>query len=147
MQALIEHFVYIEVGGSGGSLFRRIYSQFLKDASNVMKAPELQKVSLLYDDICDDWSDLAIQLTPDEMSSLARIREIYLQNNHDMEQKGVKALDDVKERLMEVPLLMQSAIKEIEKFDTIVSGTEGLLDELYRKETEAAERLASWSQM
>ncbi|MHA2352658.1 MAG: BtrH N-terminal domain-containing protein, partial [Candidatus Thorarchaeota archaeon] len=70
-QALIEHFVYIEVGGSGGSLFRRMYSQFLREASKVMKDSELQKVSVLYDDICDDWSKVAIAVTPDEMPSLA----------------------------------------------------------------------------
>ena len=145
MQALIEHFVYIEVGGSGGSLFRRMYSQFLKEASKVMKDSELQKISLLYDDICEDWSRLAVQLTPNEMTSLARIREIYVQNNIDMEQKGVAALDDVKERLVEVPTLMEKAAVEVERFDTIISGTEEILDDLHRKETKAAEKLASWA--
>ncbi|MFW9811905.1 MAG: BtrH N-terminal domain-containing protein [Candidatus Thorarchaeota archaeon] len=145
MHALVEHFVYIEVGGSGGSLFRRMYSQFLKEAAQVMKDQELQKVSHLYDDICDDWSELAIRLTPDDMPSMARIREIYVKNNHDMEQIGVRALDDVKERLADVPSLMQTASKEVEHFDSIVFGTEGLLDELHRKETEAAERLSNWA--
>jgi hypothetical protein len=143
-QALIEHFVYIEVGGSGGSLFRRMYSQFLKEASKVMKEAELQKVSLLYDDICEDWSKVAIQLTPDR-SSLGRIREIYVQNNQDMEQKGVKALDDVRERLVDIPTLIEEATIEVEQFDRILSGVEGLLDDLYQKETEAAERLAAWA--
>ena len=145
MQALIEHFVYIEVGGSGGSLFRRMYSQFLKEASKVMKDSELQKLSSIYADICDDWSRLAVQLTPAEMPSLARIREIYFQNNVDMEQTGVKSLEDVKARLADVPSLMKRATIEVEKFENIVSGTESLLDELYRKETEAAERLATWA--
>jgi hypothetical protein len=144
-QALIEHFVYIEVGGSGGSLFRRIYSNFLKEASKVMKDSELQKTSLLYDEICDDWSRLAVRLTPPEMPGLGRIREIYVQNNHDMEQKGVKALDDVKERLTDVPSLISQASIEVEQFDQILSGVEGLLDDLYQKEFEAAQRLATWS--
>jgi len=144
-QALIEHFVYIEVGGSGGSLFRRMYSNFLKEASQVMKALELQKISLLYDDICDHWSRLAVRLTPPEMPSLGRIREIYVQNNHDMEQKGVKALDDVKERLRDVPSLIDQACIEVEQFDLILSGVESLLDDLYQKEFEAAQRLATWS--
>lgn len=143
-QALIEHFVYIEVGGSGGSLFRRMYSQFLKEASKIMKAAELQKVSILYDDICEDWSNVAIQLTPDK-SSLGRIREIYVQNNHDMEQKGVKALDDVKERLVDIPTLIEKATIEVEQFDRILSRVEDLLDVLHQKETEAAERLAAWA--
>ncbi|MFW9807909.1 MAG: BtrH N-terminal domain-containing protein [Candidatus Thorarchaeota archaeon] len=147
MQALIEHFVYIEVGGSGGSLFRRMYSQFLKEASKVMNDLELQRISLIYDDICDDWSELAIRLTPDEMPSLVRIREIYVKNNHDMEQKGVKVLDDVKERLADIPSLMETATIEVGKFDTIISGTEDLLDELHQKETEAAERLAAWAKI
>ncbi|MFW9927639.1 MAG: BtrH N-terminal domain-containing protein [Candidatus Thorarchaeota archaeon] len=147
MQALIEHFVYIEVGGSGGALFRRMYSQFLKEASKVMKDPELRKASLLYNDICADWSELAIRLTPDEMSSLARIREIYYQNNHDMEQNGVNALDDVKERLSDVPSLMKAATNEVEQFDSIVTDTADLLDELHRKETQVAERLAAWAKI
>jgi hypothetical protein len=144
-QALIEHFVYIEVGGSGGSLFRRMYSQFLKEASKVMKDSVLQKVSLLYDEISDEWSRLAIQLTPDEMESLARVREIYVQNNHDMEQKGVDALDEVKERLVEVPTLINRATKEVENFDRILSAVDTPLDNLYRKETDAAQRLATWA--
>ena len=145
MKALIEHFVYIEVGGSGGSLFRRMYSQFLKEASKVMKDKELQKVSLLYDDICDDWSTTAVRLTPPEKESLARIREIYVQNNHDMEQKGDNALEEVKERLMDVPTLMEQATIEVEDFVHIYEGVSELLDGLYQKETEAAERLATWS--
>ena len=144
-QALIEHFVYIEVGGSGGSLFRRMYSQFLKEASKEMKASELQRISLLYDGICDDWSRVAVTLTPDEMSSLGRIREIYVQNNHDMEQKGINALDEVRDRLTEVPSLIEQATLEVEKFDDILSNVDPLLDELYRKETEAAERLTTWT--
>ena len=144
-QALIEHFVYIEVGGSGGSLFRRMYSQFLKEASKEMKASELQKISLLYDDICDDWSRVAVTLTPDEMSSLGRIRELYVQNNHDMEQKGVYALDEVRDRLADVPSLIEQATIEVEKFDEILSGVEPMLEDLYQKETEAAGLLAAWA--
>jgi hypothetical protein len=145
MQALIEHFVYIEVGGSGGSLFRRMYSQFLKEASRVMKDSELQKISLLYDEICDDWSRVAIAVTPNEMPSLARIRETYVKNNHDMEQKGVAALDEVKERLVDVPSLMDQGCVEVQKFDRILISVDDLLDDLYQKETQAAERLAKWS--
>lgn len=144
-QALIEHFVYIEVGGSGGSFFRRVYSQFLKEASQVMKDSELKKIALLYDDICAAWSRLAIQLTPESMEGLARIREIYVQNNHDMEQKGVKALDVVKERLTDMPYLMDQACVEVERFDDILEGAGGLLDYLHQMETKAAERLAEWA--
>jgi len=145
VQALIEHFVYIEVGGSGGSFFRRVYSQFLKEASKVMQDSELRKISRLYDDICDVWSKLAIQLTPNEMPSLSRLREIYLQNNHDMEQNGMNALETVKERLTDVPSLITKACDEVEDFIRIIAGVEELLDELYQKETSAMERLATWT--
>jgi hypothetical protein len=143
-KALIEHFVYIEVGGSGGSLFRRMYSQFLKEASKEMKDSELEKVSRLYDDICEYWSQVAVQLTPSEKPSLERIREIYVQNNDDMEQKGVNALDDVRSRLDEIPSLMNAAYTEVESFDTILHGVDDLLEILYDKELAAAKRLASW---
>ncbi len=144
-QALIEHFVYIEIGGSGGSFFRRIYSQFLKEASKVMNDSELQKISLLYDDICDVWSHIAIQLTPDDLPSFGKLREIYLQNNLDMEQKGVKSLDKVKNRLVDVPSLVAQASIEVEKFDKILVGVEDLLLELHQKETYAAKALADWA--
>lgn len=144
VQALIEHFVYIEVGGSGGALFRRMYSQFLKEASQVMRDPELQRISLLFDRICELWSEVAIELTPDEMPSLGRLREIYFRNNSDMENKGVAALDEVKERLTEVPSLMDGASSEVARFDKIVASVDGLLDDLYRRETDAAKSLASW---
>ena len=143
-KALIEHFVYIEVGGSGGSLFRRMYSQFLREASKIMKDTELAEVSRLYDDISKDWSQMAVQLTPSEMPSLERIREIYVQNNDDMEQKGVNALDEVRNRLRDIPSLMSSAYIEVESFETILQGVNELLDRLYSKETIAAERLANW---
>ena len=110
-----------------------------------MKASELQKVSLLYDDICEDWSRVAVSLTPNEMPSLARIREIYFQNNQDMEQKGVDALEEVKERLADIPSLLKKGNIEVEKFDTILLGVDDILDALYQKETEAAERLATWA--
>ncbi len=79
------------------------------------------------------------------MPSLARIREIYCQNNHDMEQKGVKALDEVKERLADIPSLMEEATVEVENFDMIVEATGDTLDDLYQSETEAAQRLFLWS--
>ena len=144
-KALIEHFVYIEVGGSGGSLFRRMYSQFLKEASKEMKDSELLRISHLYDDICDDWSKVAINLTPVEMPSLARIREIYVQNNNDMEQKGVKALDDVKNRLIDIPTLTDQATVEVNKFDVVLQGVNNILENLFEKETKAAERLVAWA--
>ncbi|MGY5880448.1 MAG: DUF4872 domain-containing protein [Candidatus Thorarchaeota archaeon] len=144
-KALIEHFVYIEVGGSGGSMFRRMYTQFLKEASSVMKSKELLKVSLLYSDICEVWSNIAVQLTPEEMPSLARTREIYYQNNQDMERRGMDAQEEVTERLAEIPTLMKSATQEVEKFDLILHTVPELLDDLFTKETEAAELLATWA--
>jgi hypothetical protein len=79
------------------------------------------------------------------MGALGRIREIYVQNNHDMEQKGVNALDQVKDRLAEVPSLIKQATVEVEKFDEILMGVEDLLDDLFRKETDAAGQLAKWA--
>ena len=143
-QALIEHFVYIEVGGSGGALFRRMYSQFLKEASQVMRDPELHRISFLYDEISDLWSQVAIALTPNEMPSLGRLREIYVLNNTDMEKRGVASLDEVKNRLTEVPSLMDGASSEVAQFDMIVTGVDGLLEDLYQRETDAAKSLAWW---
>jgi len=144
-KALIEHFVYIEVGGSGGSMFRRMYTQFLKEASAEMKDSELLKISKLYSEICEIWSNIAVQLTPEEMPSLARIREIYYQNNEEMEQRGLAAQEEVTERLTEIPSLMKNATLEVDKFDNIIHSVPEILDGLFEKETEAAQRLFAWA--
>ncbi len=143
--ALIEHFVYIEVGGSGGALFRRMYTRFLKEASREMKDSNLLRASKLYNTISDLWSKTAIMLTPDELPALSQIRKIHVQNNHDLEQKGVTVLDSVKRRLKEIPLLLQQAYDEVNDFEGIYIGVEPLLNELYLKETEAAQHLALWA--
>ncbi|MHA1948835.1 MAG: hypothetical protein ACW99G_02310 [Candidatus Thorarchaeota archaeon] len=55
-------------------------------------------------------------------------------------------MDEVKERLVDVPSLMEKATIEVEDFDKILLGVDTLLDDLYRKETEASERLAIWAE-
>jgi len=60
-------YVFIEEAGTGGGLFRRIYSRFLRESSNVLHAEILREASDLMTKSADIWTEIAnILLTASE---------------------------------------------------------------------------------
>jgi len=57
--ALLNTYIYMEEGGTGGGLFRRIYARFLKEAGEILKDEALKDLSLEYEKIANRWTDLA----------------------------------------------------------------------------------------
>ena len=57
--ALLNTYIYMEEGGTGGGLFRRIYARFLKEAGEILKDEALKDLSLEYEKIANHWTDLA----------------------------------------------------------------------------------------
>jgi hypothetical protein len=145
VQALTEHYVYIEVGGSGGALFRRMFSDFLNEASKIMKDAKLKKASNDYAKISDVWSELAVALTPEEFPSLSEIRSNLWENNVALERDGVAAFVKAKERTSRIPKLARNAEKEVSKFDRIVPKAQELIQEIYDLELMAMQDLDSWA--
>ncbi|NIQ04939.1 MAG: BtrH N-terminal domain-containing protein, partial [Candidatus Korarchaeota archaeon] len=52
-------YAFIEEAGSGGGLFRRIYSRFLREASHILHAKTLEKASNLMIKSADIWTEIA----------------------------------------------------------------------------------------
>ncbi len=145
VRALCEHYVYIETGGSGGALFRRIYSDFLKESSSIMKDKTLKESSKDYAKISNMWSNLAKLILPDERPALREIREILWTNNEEMEREGVAAFDTVRVRTQRLKGLYKDAEKEVSRFKEILEPILPLLDELHSSEMDAMQRLHQWS--
>jgi hypothetical protein len=57
--ALFNVYVYTEIGGTGGGLFRYLYSRFLKEAADLAGDPHLHEASQLIHDCAEQWRALA----------------------------------------------------------------------------------------
>lgn len=53
---------YISEYGTGGGLFRYLYSRFLKESAEICNNDELLKISNFYKKLGDHWNEVAIQL-------------------------------------------------------------------------------------
>ncbi len=49
----------MERGGTGGSLFRNIYTEFLKESSTILESKELEQASEIYKEIALLWRHVA----------------------------------------------------------------------------------------
>ncbi len=145
VQALCEHYVYIEVGGSGGALFRRIYSDFLAESSTIMKDKLLRDASKEYRKISQMWSDLAKMLLSEEYPTLHEIREILWTNNLKLEEQGVDAFQEVQEKTVRLRELYKMAEKDIVHFDKILEPIIPQLGLIHDMELETMQILDTWS--
>ncbi|MFC1933357.1 BtrH N-terminal domain-containing protein [Chloroflexota bacterium] len=55
-------YLFVTVAGTGGGLFRYMYSRFLKEASNLMSNEELTKIGDIIKECGDMWADMALPL-------------------------------------------------------------------------------------
>ncbi|UCE11182.1 MAG: BtrH N-terminal domain-containing protein [Candidatus Thorarchaeota archaeon] len=139
---MIHHYIYIETGGSGGAIFRRIYSTFLREAGELMEEDHLLDASSEFEEISDVWTNIANSFLSDEYDSLAEIRKIHWTNNSDLEKKGPKALNKVKKQSDRLPSLMEQAIDEaVPYFSRIIEPIRDLLAQVHDMETKALSSL------
>jgi hypothetical protein len=134
--ALMMHYIYIETGGSGGAIFRQIYSDFLSEAGELLKNDRILKASSEYQEIVEVWREIANGLLPDGYPALQELREIQWTINHDLETKGLIAIEDARKRSERVPDLLNEAAKsEIPDFLEFVAPVQELLVKVSRMET------------
>jgi len=57
--ALFNVYIFIEIGGTGGGLFRYLYSRFLAEAAELTNDPHLREVSRQIHECAEQWRALA----------------------------------------------------------------------------------------
>jgi hypothetical protein len=110
---LFNTFVYIEIGGTGGSAFRPMYAHFLKESAKMIHKPALLEVAEMFEASGERWSRIATAALPDSWSSLKRIRELMIENNRIFEEQEINALEKMKRIGMELNETMGLASQEL----------------------------------
>ncbi len=110
--ALMMHYIYIETGGSGGAIFRQIYTDFLAEAGELLQNDTILNVSEQYAEIVEVWRGIANGLLPEDYPALREIREIQWSVNEKLETHGLDALDDVRRISERIPALIDEAARD-----------------------------------
>jgi hypothetical protein len=140
--ALMMHYIYIETGGSGGAIFRQIYTDFLSEAGELMDNDAILKASEEFEDIVSVWHQIGNGLLPDEYSALAELRKIQWSINEILETQGLNALDKVEKKSERVPALLEEAAKsEIPHFMEFIEPVRDLLRQASTMEGETLTKL------
>ena len=101
-----------------------------------MNSSPLLKASEDFKTIVKMWKDVAKGLLPQIYPALAELREIQWSINLDLEKKGLKMLDKVREKSEKVPRLMDEAAKnEVSEFSDFIKPVCDLLERISEKET------------
>ncbi|MFQ6083183.1 MAG: BtrH N-terminal domain-containing protein [Candidatus Aminicenantia bacterium] len=131
---LFNTFMYIEIGGTGGSAFRPMYGQFLKEASSILNKPSLNEVAEMFKDSGKIWSEIATAALPDSWPTLKRIRELLIEKEKIFEEQKPQALEKMKKINIEFDDLIRKVEEDLQKKDLA-----SLLDSLKRKILECHE--------
>jgi len=141
--ALMNGFIYIETGGTGGSAFRSMYAQFLEEASLIIDQPALKEVAEMMRESAAVWSEIASGLMPDSWPNLKRMRELMWKKNRLFEEQGPGALVAMKQINAELDSLMTPAVKDLEKAPEFLADVQRSIIRCLQIEREAFQALSS----
>lgn len=140
---LFNTFVWIEISGTGGSAFRPMYAQFLRESSSILKTPGLNEVAELFEESGRIWSDIATAALPDSWSSLKRIRELSLEKNWIFKEQELGALEKMRRINEELGALMNRAVEDLQTLDltSLLTELREKIVDCYEVEKRAVEQL------
>lgn len=141
--ALMNGFMYIEISGTGGSAFRSMYAQFLKEASSIMNKAALNEVAEMMRQSAAIWSEIASGFLPDSWPNLGRTRELMTEKNNLFEAQGPGALERMRRINGELDDLMGKAVEDLQKAPTFLADVQTHILKCYEIERKAFNTLSS----
>ena len=140
---LFNSFVYIEIGGTGGSAFRPIYAQFLREASTLLDKPALNEVAEMFEDSGKAWSEIAEAALPESFPNLKRIRELSLKKNEIFEKQKPGAQKKMQKINLELDDLIMDAVEDLKKVNPspLLSDLSQKILKCYKIENKVFQRL------
>ncbi|MFH1958594.1 MAG: BtrH N-terminal domain-containing protein [bacterium] len=110
---LLNTFIYIEIGGTGGSAFRPMYAQFLREAAPVVKKRGFMKAADLFEESGRAWSEIAAAALPDDEPPLGRIRGLMFEKNNLFENMPEGYLERMAAIKDEMNMLVKKALGKL----------------------------------
>lgn len=141
--ALINGFIYIEIGGTGGSAFRPMYARFLEEASSIINKPSLKDVAKMLLASAKIWSEIAAGLLPDTCPNLKAMRELMFEKNRLFEEQAPKALEEMIKINTQIDKLMVESVADLDKAPSFLTDVHRSIKQCYEIECHAFHKLNS----
>lgn len=143
--ALYQGFIYIEVGGTGGSAFRPMYARYLQEVSELFPKYRLDAVIAKYQEAARIWSKIATLLLPDEYPMLRQARKLIWEQNRISVEQAPGATERLHAINRELTSNMDKILIEVADAPKFLAITQEWILQLYEVEKEAIELLRNAS--
>ena len=135
--ALMNGFIYIEIGGTGGSAFRPMYARFLEEVSIIIHKQALKEVAVLFLESAKVWSAIAAGLLPDTWPNLKMIRKLMFEKNRLFEEELPESVGEMIKINAQLDRLMVKAGEDLRKAPTFLVDVQKSIIRCYEIEKEA----------
>jgi hypothetical protein len=143
--ALRDVFDSIETAGTGGSLYRSLFADFLNEAAAITGNPALADLAALYLDLGSRWTELAETALPEDIEPFRQTRELLREKRRLFEEQGEPAASDlaeVVEMLNNLESQMRASFPLASEPSTrLLEELRGRIIALHQSESQAALRL------
>jgi len=114
---LLNTFIYIEIGGTGGRGFRSMYSKFLTESADILREPQLKVSAEMFEKSARKLSEVASAALPDGIYPLKKIRELFIEKNKLFEEAGAESFSKLQNINIKIDCLMKDAMEYLKKND------------------------------
>nr|MDO8079388.1 BtrH N-terminal domain-containing protein [Candidatus Freyarchaeota archaeon] len=141
LMTMFNSYIYIEKGGTGGGLFRRMYSRFLMEASEILNLSDLASISSQIAEAAEKWTLVAKMFLPDELPNARKIRETIDKKDEILMESREGYVEKAKLLDSEVNRAVKEAIPETRDFARFIPEISNTITECGEIEKKAFQEL------
>ena len=108
-------FLNIEIAGTGGCAFRRMYRRFLAENAQILDHPDLPEALVRLDEAIAGWESLVRAVMPEEVPELWALQEHMRARNRAFEQGDLASLEPEGEEIARLHARAVAAVESMER--------------------------------
>ncbi|MBI5573709.1 MAG: BtrH N-terminal domain-containing protein [Elusimicrobia bacterium] len=137
LECLLNTFIYIEIGGTGGGAFRPMYAKFLRESAEILNSPKLSEVAEIFEKSSVKWTEIASATLPDEIPELRKTRELLFQKNKIFEEQEPDTIEKMKKINIEINGLTKKAVNCLRENHSLLVNLQQKILDCYETEKQA----------